>query len=184
MDYSELEYQDSEEFFISWFEKRGAELNEIFDDMLDFMENRMGVVTGISFDESKKKKIKQLILRYGAKEVAESMFISIDQYFRPGETDEQWEESLEKTFDYIGRICFTRSQSYKCGGLWGPVNYILKIAKNNMSYVNEKLIKKFLFKYMTLDNMEEIKNIVANSKNWTKLKQRLRLELGIDLDRF
>ena len=53
------------------------------------------------------------------------------------------------------------------------VNYIVKIAKNRLSYLNSYKLKDFLCDYMSFDEVEDIKDIVKSSRNWTDLRESL-----------
>lgn len=178
MELSESEKEQIKKNVFPWFEHADIVLNDIYNDLANRIEEKFLSYTGVGFDDEYKITLKQLIIKYGAREVIESMFISLEQYFDISDS-----ESADKVIDYIGRICFTRSKN-KYGGLYGCINYIVKIAKNNLSYVNEKLLKKILIKHMTFENMEVIKNIVLDSMNWTSMKEKLCQELNINLEKF
>lgn len=179
MEISEIEKEKIKETVFPWFEHMDTALNKAYKTIIEEINKEITIYAGLELTENEKEKLKQHITKYGAREVVESVFISIEQYYDP----ERCDETFEKTVDYIGRICFTRSKN-KYGGVYGMVNYIVKIAKNNLAYVNEKLLKSILFKYMTIDNMDKIKSIVASSMSWTSLKRRLCDELDIDLEKF
>lgn len=161
------------------FEKADKFVNKLKTDLAQEVSDQILSFTGYKPTKEEMSKITSLMTKYGFKEVIESVFIAIEQYCDP----DNLQETIEKMCDYIGRICYTRAAN-KYGGIYGYVNYILKIAKNNFSYVNEKLLKKILYKHLTIDNMEEIKAIVVDSMNWTDLKQKLCIKLNIDLEKF
>lgn len=178
MEISESEKQMIKKTIFPWYEKVDTVLNNLYNKILEQVKAEICIHSGYELNNTENEKLKNLIIKYGAKEVIESVFICIEQY-----VDVEDDESFGKIVDYVGRICFTRSKN-KYGGMYGSVNYIVKIAKNRFSYVNERVLKNILFKHMTIDNMEEIKTITANSNNWTDLKQKLCDELNIDLEKF
>jgi hypothetical protein len=178
MEILESEKEELKKYAFPWYEQADKALNILYNKIIEQVEAQICMRLGYEFSSKEKETVKQLIFKYGAREVIESVFICLEQYI-----DVEDDESFEKIVDYVGRICFTRSKN-KYGGMYGTVNYIVKIAKNRFSYVNERVLKNILFKHMTIDNMEEIKNITANSNNWTDLKQKLCEELNIDLEKF
>lgn len=151
-------------------------LENIYAVLVAEIDKQIKLYTTHTLSQLAKENIKQHIIKYGAREVLESVFISIEQYYDPGNS----EESFTKMVDYIGKICFTRHMD-KHGGMISSVNYILKIAKNRFNVFDEKYLKNILFKYMTIENMEDIKNIVAFSDSWGDLQQALCNKLNIEL---
>lgn len=104
------------------------ELDNFEDEQVDKIEEILFEKTKNTFSEYGRKNCKNNIKEYGFEEVYESTIISINQYY-----DETDEDSVTKVFDYIGKICNTRRRQ-KNNPTTYKINYLCKIAKNNLSY--------------------------------------------------
>lgn len=120
-----------------------------------------------SFKENGKKTILNLIKKYGFMEVYDCTIISIEKYFIENDSS-----SAEKAFNYIGRICYNRKVQSE-NPILKDVNYIVKMAKNKMYYCNEYKLRSFLKFYLDKDDIEQVKEFVKTSRNWTELKKVL-----------
>ena len=49
------------------------------------------------------------------------------------------------------------------------INYLIKIAKNRLSYINEAKLRKLLEKNYTENDFEILKSIFCDTKSWTEL---------------
>lgn len=123
--------------------------------------------TGRTFTESGRKTISKLIKKYGFIEVYDCTRISAETYY-----DTEDPETASDVFNYISRICYNRKIQNEIPVL-KDVNYIVKIAKNRLSYLNSYKLKDFLCDYMSFDEVEDIKDIVKSSRNWTDLRESL-----------
>lgn len=123
--------------------------------------------TGRTFTESGRKTISNLIKKYGFIEVYDCTRISAETYY-----DTEDPETASDVFNYISRICYNRKMQNEIPVL-KDVNYIVKIAKNRLSYLNSYKLKDFLCDYMSFDEVEDIKDIVKSSRNWTDLRESL-----------
>lgn len=123
--------------------------------------------TGRTFTESGRKTISKLIKKYGFIEVYDCTRISAETYY-----DTEDPETASDVFNYISRICYNRKMQNEIPVL-KDVNYIVKIAKNRLSYLNSYKLKDFLCDYMSFDEVEDIKDIVKSSRNWTDLRESL-----------
>ena len=123
--------------------------------------------TGRTFTESGRKTISKLIKKYGFIEVYDCTRISAETYY-----DTEDPETASDVFNYISRICYNRKMQNEIPVL-KDVNFIVKIAKNRLSYLNSYKLKDFLCNYMSLDEVEDIKDIVKSSRNWNDLRENL-----------
>lgn len=113
------------------------------------------------FTKRGREEIKKLIRKYGFDEVYISTSISISQYY-----EENSIESIEKTFDYIPRICSNRLIQ-KEKPIIKDINYILKMVENAF-YISKG--KRYILRDYLLNNMEEtdvnnVKRICMYSDN-------------------
>lgn len=110
-------------------------------------------------------KIKNLIKKYGFIEVYESSKISKEKYYNQNKPD----ESREIIFNYISRICSNREQQKSNPQLF-HINYLVKILKNRLSYLNEFKLKQFLREnFLSERDFETLKKEFIAVKNWSNL---------------
>ena len=157
------------EMLVEW--KKGLEKLE--DEMLDKIEEVLQV-TGYVFSEQGKRNFKNLIKKYGFEEVYESTKLSLEQYYIPED-----EASIDKTFDYVGRICTVRKRQKENPNLY-DINYLCKIARNRFNYFNDFEIKQTLNRYYEKADFEEVKNIFCTSRNKIQLIDNLNYYFGVD----
>ena len=150
------------------------ELEKFDNDMVDKIEELLSV-TNNQFSEYGRANCIKAIKRYGFEEVYECTKISLSQYYIEGD-----EESINKTFNYIWKICAVRAKQKDKPNAY-KINYLIKIAKNRLNYVDEKRLKVFLKKNYSENDFENIKFIFCNVKNWTELKEELLLYIGDEL---
>lgn len=144
------------------------ELLNFDNDQIDKIEELFSsYCTGRTFTESGRKTISKLIKKYGFIEVYDCTRISAETYY-----DTEDPETASDVFNYISRICYNRKIQNEIPVL-KDVNYIVKIAKNRLSYLNSYKLKDFLCDYMSFDEVEDIKDIVKSSRNWTDLRESL-----------
>lgn len=148
-------------------------------ELLDFEDKQVDEIekilepTGNIFSDYGRENCKKLIKKYGFEEVYESTIISFKNYYLKGD-----EESIKKCFNYISRICITRSKQKNNPNLY-RINYLIKIAKNNFRYVNEIKLKRFLNYYFKEEDFENLKNIFCSVYNWSELEEELNCYYNI-----
>lgn len=144
-------------------------------ELSDFQEEQVDKVemlyasscSGAGFNMEERKTISKLIERYGFIEVYDCTKISAETYYDP-----QNPGSDLVVFNYISRICYNRKMQSEIPVL-KDVNYIVKIVKNRLAYSNPYRLKEFLCRHMSVDDIENVKEIATESRNWTDLKSRL-----------
>lgn len=151
------------EMLIEWKQ----ELENFEELQVDKIELLLSNATGHTFSEYGRNNCKKEIKKYGFEEVYECTKISIDQYYEPNN-----EESITKTFNYIGKICANR-EFQKKNPMMYKVNYLLKIAKNRLPYLREYDLKKFLINNLEEEDFEYIKEIFIGARSWTMLINEL-----------
>lgn len=143
------------------------ELESFDDEQVDKIEELLNAKTGRTFSEYGRRKCKNIIKRYGFDEVYESTKISINQYYDINDTN-----SVSIVVDYIGRICATRKkQKDDPNGV--KINYLIKIAKNRLYYVNDMKLKCLLRKNYEEEDFDYLKDIFCQVSNWTELREEL-----------
>lgn len=158
------EKREQIEMMLQW----RSELSQFEEEQIDKVEMLYASsCDGAGFNEEERKVISKLIRRYGFIEVYDCTRIAAKTYYSPDNPDSDF-----VVFNYISRICYNRKLQSDMPIL-KDVNYIVKIAKNRLAYLNAYRLKGFLCKYMNLEDSENVKEIVKSCRNWTELKERL-----------
>lgn len=149
---------------IEW-RKELLEIEQLaFDHIKDFWAGS----TGTSLNHDGEMEMKQWIKKYSWSEVVEALEISTNQYLKtePG-TDVFTHASVEKAFEYIGRICRSRAKDKEKPYLQ-KLYYIRGILRNRIGIcVPEWLVlcwmeKALLSGKYTLDSLEDLAKSVNN----------------------
>jgi len=148
---------------LAWMIEWKKELSHFEDEQIAAVENLFFSVTGDGFSPREKDAIRRELKKYGFDEVYQAAEISLNQYY-----DEDDVDSWSKAIAYVGRICHTRAEQ-KENPLLKDVNYLVKAAKNKFGYVDERKFRWYLNKYMTDDDIEEIKCLIWQSRSWYAL---------------
>lgn len=150
------------------------ELENFENEQIGIIESLFENTTGADFTNHGKETIRKEIKKYGFDEVYKSTEIALSTYFNENE-----ESSKNKAFEYIGRICSNRKYQ-RDNPIVKDVNYLVKIVKNNYYYWNEIKLRRYLIKHLVPDDIDNVKDIICNSKNWTALKKQLELYFETD----
>jgi hypothetical protein len=137
------------------------------------LEKRWEELTGYTFTETGKKKLKKLIGRFGFDEVAVAMKIAVDQYTERGEDGTITKESVETAFNYIGGIANVQRADRAEPGT-KRMFYIRGILRNRVSYCPDwkamALIKGAAQAGMPLDAIEQA---AREASSWSRFKNEL-----------
>src|SRR4030067_3248100 len=114
------------------------------------------------------KLLQQWIKRYGLAVVLESIRASPEQYLKTDENGKLTHESAGKAFDYIPKVCAGKKR-FDSKPYLRELYYIRGIMKNRFSYLNEwKAIEIMEAAHKAGVDIEEIKQVALDSKNWTE----------------
>ncbi len=144
------------------------ELMKFNDEQVDIIQDVFNSMFNFGFTDEGRKSISKEIKRYGFDEVYEATNISISQY-----------DDANKAFSYIARICETRKQQ-KENPILKDINRIVAIARNRCAYFNTYSVRDYLRRYMTPDDIEEITNIAATTRNFSMFKQDVEDYFGTE----
>ena len=145
-----------------------TELMKFDDEQIDIIQDVFNSVFDGTFTDEGRKRIGKEIKRYGFDEVYESTNISISQY-----------DDANKAFNYIARICEVRRQQQE-NPILRDINRIISIAKSRYSYFNPYIIKDYLKRYMTTDDIAEVTNIASTVYSFSAFKQELEEYFGTE----
>jgi hypothetical protein len=139
-------------------------------DKMDIIKEKWSDLTGYHANKTGEKIIKRWLKRYDMNTILDSMGSSTDQYLRTDEDGDYTQESVEKTFNYIGRIC-SNKEKYKDKPHLKDLYYIRGILRNRLHYCNEHQALKLLEEaYHKGASMESLKGLALDVKNWTQFK--------------
>lgn len=128
-----------------------------------------------------KKKVKKWLKKYDIEVLMKSAKKSVDSYLLLDEEGDHTSESVEKSFSYIPRIAH-----YEVNGqedYMKELFYIRGILKNRLHYLDEKKTIIYLKKLYELDyDLEFLKELALEVKNWTEFRQTCEDYLQSDID--
>jgi hypothetical protein len=137
------------------------------------LEKRWDELTGYTFTEMGKKKLKKLLSRFGFDEVAAAMKVAIDQYVERGDDGVSIKESVETAFNYIGGIANVQRAERREPGT-KRMFYIRGILRNRVSYCPDwkamALIKVSAQAGVPLDVIEQA---AREASSWSRFKDDL-----------
>lgn len=159
------------EMLLAW----KKELQKFEDEQIDKIEELFKEKTWHTFSDMGRTNCAKWLKEYGFEEVYESMRISLAQYY-----DETDGDSIEKVFDYTGKICYTR-QRQKSHPLEHKINYLCKIGRNRLTYFDNNYIRAFLRIHFELTDFSNLKEMFTTAKNWSTLIDWLSEYYGEEL---
>ncbi len=169
------EKREQMDMMLAWHD----ELNELDEMPLLELEKRWNQLTGYWFSDDGKKSIRKLIKRCGFDVVAAAMKVAADQHLQKDDKGDVTDESVERTFDFVGRIAnVERAERLEPGSK--QMFYIRGILRNRLiHYCPESkaltLIKEAAQSGVPLDLIAQI---AKNATSWTVF--RTETERAID----
>lgn len=137
---------------------------------VDFINS---LLQGRRLNECGIEKIKKSIKRFGLQEVFESARISAAEYLVfDEETGRHTELSSTKFIDYIPKIAMSRKRTSEKPYL-PDLYYIRGILRNRMYCKDWEALKILEEAYLAGNEIELLKSIATNSKNWTEWKSNM-----------
>jgi hypothetical protein len=125
------------------------------------------LVSPFSLTEIGKASIGKLVRTYGLAEIFESLRISVNQYVELGQDGKPTAESVNKAFEYIGRIARNRKRIQERPYL-NDLYHIRSIAKGHCNYFNDwKAIDILERAHLAGCDMDEMRDIARSTRNWS-----------------
>ena len=137
---------------------------------------------GFSLNDNGLENLKRYVKRFGFNEVIEVMKISTSQYLKydnnADDPSKPTQESVEKAFTYIPKICSNRKTSQDKPYMQ-RLYYIRGILRNRLSYINEWMTIQLLEKvHLAGVQIEVLENFAKEVKNWTQFRETLERTLS------
>jgi hypothetical protein len=124
--------------------------------------------------ESGEKIIRQLVKKYPLEMVLDAIEISTEQYIETNKDGKFTEVSVNKAFDYIGKICANKKREQEKPYL-KDLYYIRGILKNRINYIDMWQALDLLEEaYNSGITVDELKGIATKVKHWTEFKDEIR----------
>lgn len=125
------------------------------------------LVSPYSLTEIGKAGIGKLVRAYGLAEIFESMRISVNQYVERKQDGTPTVESVNKAFDFIGRIARNRKRIQERPYL-SDLYYIRNIAKRRCNYFNDWQAMSLLERaHLAGCEIDELREIALSARNWS-----------------
>lgn len=137
------------------------------------------LVPGYSINDRGQDCLKRWVKRFGLNETIEAMKASADQYLRYDNESEKpdiaTQESVEKAFNYIPRICANKGRFEQVPYL-KDLYYIRGILRNRLSYVNDRVSIQLMESALEAGiGIEQIREFSKQVRNWSSFKDTLEL---------
>ncbi len=163
------ERREQIEMVIAW-QKELEQLDEL---PVEHLDQRWQELTGYHWTDFGKSKVRQLVKKYGLELVLQSLKTSTDQYLERDENGKLSQESVEKAFDYIGRIANVERREQKRPGT-RKMLYIRGILRNRLSYCNEwkamELMEQAVQCGVDLDDVEQV---AKRASSWAQFRNTI-----------
>lgn len=131
-----------------------------------------------SINESGEKKLKLIIKKFPLEEVLDAIEISAEQYLETNKVGELTSESVQKAFEYIGKICTSKKREKEKPYL-KDLYYIRGILKNRLGYINlPKAFSLLEDAYNYGADIESLKNLAKETKNWSTFRTSIENFIG------
>lgn len=147
-------------------------MNDIEYEMVNAVAKVFSDNTKYGVSDHGKKTIKKWLKEFSLNEVLDAVDIAISQYY--DDTVDGW----KKAFDKVSGICVNKKRQaddpryYRC-------NYLVKIAKTNFAYCDDRRLKNYLLNIVGQDeDFENAKGIICRSRNWSDMCGSLECEFG------
>ena len=123
--------------------------------------------------ESGEKIIRGIIKKYPLETVLDAIEISTSQYLETDRDGKFTEKSVNKAFDYIGKICANKKREQEKPYL-KELYYVRGILKNRLSYINMWQALDLLEEaYNCGANIEQLKRMAKEVRNWTEFRETI-----------
>jgi hypothetical protein len=127
--------------------------------------------------ESGEHELSKLLHKYSVTDVLEAMKIAAKQYVEI-EDGKPTPESVNKAWDYVGRICRVK-QSDKDKPYLKDILYIRGILRKRLSYCNEREALELLEQAVESGiDVEQLKRNAKSARNWTQWRGEMDEMLG------
>jgi hypothetical protein len=127
-----------------------------------------------SVNENGTKTLKQLIKKFPLEMVLDAIEISTTQYLEVDSEGKFTNQSVQKSFDYIGKICASKKREQEKPHL-KELYYIRGILKNRLSYIDLPQTMQLLERAYDLNaSVDSLKELAKNVKNWTMFRETIK----------
>lgn len=169
------------EMMMKWRE----ELMSLEKEKVGMLKSTWSELTDYTPNENGERVLRRLIKKYDFNSIIDSMEAAANQYLKyDAEKNEYTQESVEKAFDYIERICANKERLKEKPYL-KDLYYIRGILRNRLAYCNEwQALTMLEDAYLAGASIESLKDFALTVKNWTNFKHGINEFLaGAENDR-
>lgn len=139
------------------------------------------LVPGWTLNEGGLAVLRQLIAKHGLNPVIDAMQASAAQYVQIGSEGLATHESMEKTWDYIGRIA-RMAKTMDAKQYLRDLFYVRAIARRRFNYFDDRRALELLERaHLAGAPIEDLKDIARGERNWSDWQSSMHVLLN-DLD--
>lgn len=145
-------------------------IKSIEEEKIKILKNKWSELSDNSFilNELGEKDLKKMLKKFDLNLILDCMELSFEQYVAKDKDGEFDYGSINKAFNYVGRICTTKSREQEEPYL-KDLYYIRGILRNRLAYLNEwKALQYLKDAYQKGASIESLKEIAIEVKNWTQ----------------
>lgn len=145
-------------------------LLQIEEDKVEIVKQRFSDITNYSPNETGVQEIKKIVKKFDLNLVLDAVEISTNQYLELDTEGSYTSKSVEKAFNFIGRICSNKTKDKERPYL-KDLYYIRGILKNRINYCDNKQALIYLERaYEKGASIESLRDLVLEVENWSQFK--------------
>ncbi|MCG3127257.1 MAG: hypothetical protein CHACPFDD_02115 [Phycisphaerae bacterium] len=160
------------EMMVEW-KRELAKLSNRESELLQ--ERWQELVPGYHLNDRGRDELAKLVKRFGFEEVFDVMGISTEQYLERDRKGAPTKASVEKAFDYVGRICVVRRSEKKHPHLKG-ISYTLGVLRNRLAdrYLNKEFANRLMKEAVESGaDIKSIKDFAKTVTSWSQFRDEL-----------
>lgn len=161
------ERREQLELMMQWRE----ELISLEDTKVEYAKNRFEEIVRYSLSDIGIRELRKTIKKYSLEVVLDAIEISSTSYLeKEPNSGEYTRESVNKSFEYIARICRVKQLEQKKPYM-KDLFYIRGILRNRLSFCDKTVALKLLEDaYLSGASIESLTDLAKSVRNWTEFK--------------
>lgn len=164
------ERREQLEMLLEWHRSLAGFDQQVINNLAVFWSD---LTPGYSLNDSGLQLLKKWVSRFSVDEVLEAMRICAKQYLQLDEDGKFIQQSVNKAFDYIPRVC-NGQRKRKDKPYLPQLYYIRGILRNRLHYVNEWKSIQIMEKVVLAGaHTDDIKEVALVTTNWTEFQMEM-----------
>jgi hypothetical protein len=151
-------------------------LSDIEGDKVNHIVSKWEELTNSSLTESGIRNVRKMVKKFDFNLILDCVEISTSQYLKPHREEPYkfTDESLEKAFSYIPKICSVKTKNEKEPEYMKDIYYIHGILRNRLAYYDKvQSIRWLVDAYEKGASLESLKEVALTTKHWTSYRRTM-----------